>query len=66
MHSFMHTQIEATRTLYIFFLIIHRRHQAFLRGSRLKGRESLSAEGASNLGGHGHVSPRNFCRKSVL
>ena len=29
----------------------HRRHQDFLRGGGLKGRESSSAKGASNLGG---------------
>ena len=40
----------------------HRRLQDFLRGSRLKGRDSSSVEGGSNLEGSiGACSPETFC-----
>ena len=41
-------------SLFVYFQFYnssHKRHEDFMRGGRLKGRESSYAESASNLGG---------------
>ena len=56
-------------SLFVYFQFYnssHKRHEDFMRGGRLKGRESSYAESASNLGGPWPCFPEKFSRKSVL